>query len=311
MNSKILVSGSVAYDRIMDFPGLFREHIVPEKLHVLNVSFAVQAYRESFGGTAGNIAYSLALLNDRPTVLASVGTDFGAYETHLRAKNIDLSLVRRSVKKATATATIITDRDDNQITGFYPGALFDAINTATIPRQAQYAIVAPGNLKDMARLPRIFKKSRTPYVFDPGQQTVRLSSVELLAGMKGASVLIGNDYEIALIQQKAKITLAGMLKLVDAVITTLGAKGSLIETAKGQIRIAPTKPKRIVDPTGAGDAYRSGLLHGLTRGWTLKKSAQLGSVVAVHAVECYGTQAHKFNLKTINQRYKNTFHETL
>ncbi len=311
MTDRVLVSGSLAIDRIMDFPGFFPDHIVPGKLHVLNVSFHVESFQESFGGTAGNIAYSLGRLGLRPRILASIGSDAKRYEQHLRESGVLLDSVRRVTQTPTATAMIITDRADNQITGFYPGALMTPVSGGAIPNNADLAIVAPGNLEDMVRLPGRYRQRRIPFFFDPGQQIVRLSSKALKDGLQGSIGLLGNDYEIALIKKKTGLSKQALVKRAGMVITTLGSKGSLCETPTAHFRVPPAKPTKVLDPTGAGDAFRAGLLFGLIQGWPMQKAARFGSVVAVYAIETQGTQSPKLSRASAFTRYYRTFKERL
>lgn len=310
-SKRILVSGSLAFDRIMNFPGLFSDHILPDKLHTLNVSFTVRTFRESYGGTAGNIAYSLALLGLRPVVLANAGNDFAKYARHLRSHKVNLSLVQRQANVPTATATIMTDSADNQIAGFFPGAMVRPFVLSGAPRSADLAIVAPGNIIDMQRLPMLFRKRGVRFIFDPGQQTISLSASALANAIRGSDVLIGNDYEIALIQKKTRFSKSALLKKTRMLITTLGADGSLIERAGHRSRIPAVTAKSALDPTGAGDAYRAGLLYGLTRRLSPERSARLGALVAVYTVERYGTQTHAFSRRQIHRRYQHLFHESL
>ena len=253
----ILVSGSLAYDYIMNFPGYFRDHILPEKLHVLSVSFLVDKMQKNFGGTAGNISYNLALLGEKPTILASVGNDFAEYEQWLQSprsarlqprkgdakashyiEGVDLSYVRRVKDVPTASCHITTDNSDNQITAFHLGAmaqsvvkaeLFSRQSSALRFRQAKVAIVAPGNLEDMRALPKLYKKLGVPYIYDPGQNITALSGADLRAGIAGAKVFISNDYELALVLKKTGWKKQDVLERVEVLVTTLGEKGSVIE----------------------------------------------------------------------------------
>lgn len=312
----ILVSGSLAYDRIMNFPGYFRDHLLPEKLHQISVSFLIDAITQHFGGTAGNIAYSLALLGEKPVVIGSVGSDYTMYRTWQRKQGIDLSLVQTVKSEQTASAYIMTDKADNQITGFHPGALWhpsiqhSAFSIQSL-KKVKMAIVSPGNNDDMRALPKFCKKNNIPYIYDPGQEIPRLSSNDLTRGMTGAKVLMVNDYELAMVQKKTGFTRKQLLDKVDILVTTLGADGSRIDTRSSSVSIPAAKPKKIVDPTGAGDAYRAGFIFGLLQKWPLERVGRLASLTAAYTVEKAGTQTHHFTWNELQKRYYKNFKETL
>jgi adenosine kinase len=306
---QILVSGSLAYDRIMNFPGRFSDHILPDKIHVLNVCFTVDGLKEEFGGTAGNIAYNLALLGEKPTILAAAGKDFESYEAWLKSHRLSVTGIRRVTEELTAGAYITTDRADNQITGFNPGAmkypsLFDL--GGIDPRKA-LAIIAPGNLEDMVVYPRMCREKGIPYIFDPGQSITALTGNQLTEALTGAGLLISNDYELEMILQATGRRKDQLLAQTGGIITTLGENGSLVCTQKGEATIPAVRPSRVQDPTGAGDAYRAGLITGLARKKHLKEAACMGAVCAAYAVECYGTQRHHFTLEKFLNRYDETF----
>ncbi|MFA5135375.1 MAG: carbohydrate kinase family protein [Patescibacteria group bacterium] len=309
----VLVSGSLAFDRIMNFGGRFEDHILPEKLHVLNVSFHVRTFRMSYGGTAGNIAYNLALLGESPRTLATFGNDFAPYASWLRTHSVDLSASRRITALPTASAYIITDQRDNQITGFFSGAM-DRTN-GPIPQQrlksAALGIVAPGNLADMRRYPASFRSAKVPYIYDPGQQTVVLSKSDLLRGLTGAHTFISNDYELSLVMKKTGLSLPAVLKRVKYVATTRGENGSFIRTGNERYVIPPAKPKNESDPTGAGDAYRAGYAKGILAGYPMPVVGRLAAVVSVYTVEKYGTQTHRFTWADIRKRYWQNFQDRI
>jgi adenosine kinase len=313
---KILVTGSIAYDRIMDFPGYFKDQILPEKIHILNVSFLVKQLKESFGGTAGNIAYNLSMLGLRPTILAHVGAkDFLLYEAWLKKNKVNLSQLKILPGQHTASAYIITDQADNQIAGFYPGAMgmpiTSKLSAKSYQLKANLAIVSPQNPVDMIKLPKLFKQKRTPYIFDPGQQTTSLSGSQLKQAILGSKILIGNDYEINLISKKTGWKNGDLAKKTEILVTTLGEKGSIIKQGDKVCKIPPAKPKNTSDPTGAGDAYRAGLIYGLLKNWPLPKVGRLAGLVSVYTVEKYGTQTHQFTLKELGKRYWLNFKEKL
>lgn len=301
---KIIVSGSLAYDRIMNFPGYFSDHILPEKIHVLNVSFTVDGMVEKFGGTAGNIAYALSLLGENPVVLATIGRDYQRYFAWLKKNHIALDAIRIVPDEFTAGAYITTDRADNQITGFNPGAMrypslfsFDGVSPGET-----IAIIAPGNLEDMMSYSLACKARGTPYIFDPGQSLPMWQKENLIHCIEGSRLLISNDYELELIMSKTGLDRKGLLRRTGALITTLGEKGSCILTPDGEIAIPVVKPREVVDPTGCGDAYRGGLIKGLTRGKSLAESALMGSVSASFCVEVYGTQEYRFTPEEFSER---------
>jgi len=300
----IIVSGSLAYDRIMDFPEYFSDHILPEKLHVLNVSFTVNGMVEKLGGTAGNIGYALSLLGERPVILATVGHDYQRYFESLARKNIASDSIKIIEEEFTASAYITTDRADNQITGFNPGAMkypscfdFDRVNP-----QESIAIIAPGNLEDMIDYPRSCKSRGIDYIFDPGQSLPMWNAQELIRSIDGSRILISNDYELELVISKTGLNRKKLLEKTRTIITTLGEMGSRVCTPDREIDIPAAKAKEVLDPTGAGDAYRAGLIKGLTEGRGIEQCAVMGSVCASFAVECYGTQEYHFSLQEFRER---------
>lgn len=311
---KIIVTGSIAYDRIMDFPGKFADHILPEKIHQINLSFLVKDLKESFGGTAGNIAYNLSLLGLRPKILGNVGSrDFIVYEQWLKKNKIDTSGINILSNQHTACAYIITDQKDNQIAGFYPGAMGSAVTKIISAQRAKLkadlAIVAAQNPVDMVKLPQIFKQKKIPYIFDPGQQMTSLSASQLKSAIAGSKVLIGNDYEISLISKRTGWSLEKLLKQTEILVITKGEKGSEIRQSNKIVKIPSAKPKNTSDPTGAGDAYRAGLIYGILNNWPLEKTGRLAGLVSVYTVEKYGTQTHCFTKKELAKRYRLNFKE--
>lgn len=302
----ILVSGSLAYDRIMDFPGYFADHILPEKIHVLNVAFTVNSLTEKYGGTAGNIAYNLSLLNEKPVIIATIGRDYQRYFEWLEHNNISLEGIRIIDEELTACAYITTDKADNQITGFNPGAMkhrstFDISKMS--PRDT-IAIVAPGNMSDMISYSDQYKSKGIRYIFDPGQQITSFDNDALLHCIEGSSILISNDYELEMIINRTSLDRKELMKHTGCIITTLGELGSCVYTDDSTVQIPPVKIIRAVDPTGAGDAYRSGLLKGLIGGLDIVECARMGSVSASFAVESLGTQAHYYTIEEFYDRLK-------
>lgn len=313
---KIAVSGSLAYDKIMDFPGRFSDHILPGQIHNLNLSFALSGLKTSFGGTAGNIAYNLSLLHEQPIILGIVGFDFPAYRQHLASGGVDLSHLAVSRDHQTATAYIMTDREDNQIAAFYPGPQLKSYARSASQALAQrtknlLAIISPDDKDRMLDYALVYQKNKIPYIFDPGQALTILSAAQLKTALKGAKVLIGNDYEIKLIAKRLQSSLVKLAERVEILVVTKGSRGSEIYHGTKKIIIKPAKPKNTSDPTGAGDAYRAGLIKGLVKGWDLRVCGQLAATVAAYTVEKFGTQTHRFTLKELAKRYQQNYHEKL
>jgi adenosine kinase len=302
----IVVSGSLAYDRIMDFPGHFSDHILPGKIHVLNVCFQVNGMREKFGGTAGNIAYALSLVGEKPIISAAIGHDYHRYFDWMAKNGISTDAIKIIRDEFTACAYITTDLADNQITGFNPGAMkysssldFDKLNP-----EDTIAIISPGNLKDMVNYPRIFKQRRIGYIFDPGQSLPMLNAQDVADAIDGCRILISNDYELDMIMSKTALNKKDLIRRAGTVIVTLGEKGSQVITAEGEINIPAVKPRKVEDPTGAGDSYRGGLISGLIQGKDIEDCARMGSACASFAVECYGTQDYRFGPEEFEERLK-------
>ncbi|HEY95236.1 MAG TPA: carbohydrate kinase family protein [Dehalococcoidia bacterium] len=300
----ILISGSLAYDRIMDFPGKFSDHILPDKIHVLNVAFTVNSLTEKFGGTAGNIAYSLSLLGEKPIILSTIGRDYHRYYEWLEENNITCKGIRIIDDELTACAYITTDQSDNQITGFNPGAMKHKVsfNLNQLDPEDTIAIVAPGNLDDMVGLCQEYKSRGIRYIFDPGQQLTSFYKESILKCIDGAYILISNDYELEMIMEKTGLDRDGILKLVKIIITTLGEQGSRICTYDSIVAVPAVKLEKAVDPTGAGDSYRSGLIKGLVQKLDIIECAAMGSACASFAVEYLGTQEHRFTVEEFQKR---------
>lgn len=306
---RTIICGSLAYDRIMDFPGHFSEHILPEKIHVLNVCFQVDGMREKFGGTAGNIAYALALMGERAEISATIGHDYHRYFEWLSKNGIATEHIRIIDEEFTACAYITTDRGDNQITGFNPGAMKHSsrLDFDRLHPPETLLVISPGNLEDMVQYPRLCQARGIDYIFDPGQSLPMLDSKDLRQAMEGCRILIANDYEFDLILKKTGFNRKGLLQRVRTAIVTLGAQGSRILTSEREVHIPAVPPRQVEDPTGAGDSYRGALVSGLMRGRSIEDSARLGSVCASFAVECYGTQEYRFSPEEFWARFKSSF----
>lgn len=306
---KILVSGSLAYDRIMDFPEKFSDHILPDKIHILNVCFLVNGLKEQFGGTAGNIAYNLALLGEQPTILACAGKDFDGYRRWLESLGLPVDGIRVIFEELTAGAYITTDKADNQITGFNPGAMkypclyeMDGCDPADT-----LAIIAPGNVADMIMYSRACREREVPYIFDPGQQVPVLSTENLMEMLTGSRLFISNDYELELTLRSTGLKKSELLERTQAVITTFGERGSTVTTSDGNMTIPSVTASAVLDPTGAGDAFRAGLIKGLSMDKSLLEAARMGAVCASFGVECQGTQCHRFSLEEFWKRFDTHF----
>ena len=305
----IYVSGSLAFDRIMTFPGNFQDHILMDKLHMINVSFMVDGMDERRGGCAGNIAYTLALLDEKPVIVAAAGRDFESYAQTLASHGLPLDGIRRAEDVFTALCYITTDLNSNQITGFYPGAM-------TLPAVYEFpgmdarqdiAIVSPGNVEDMRRLPRLYREKGVPYIFDPGQQLPVLTSEELLEAIEGSLACITNDYELNMICKATGKSEDEIAARTSWLVTTLGAEGAQVRGQGETVRIAPVPIDKVLDPTGAGDAHRAGLIKGLVNGLAMPEAAKLGSVSASFALEKMGTQEHVITPANFRQRYEAVF----
>jgi adenosine kinase len=310
----ILVSGSIAYDRIMDFPGKFSDHILPDKIHMLNVCFMINGLTENFGGTAGNIAFALSLLGERPTILATAGRDFEPYRNWLTSHNISTQHIKIINDELTAGAYITTDQSDNQITAFNPGAMkFNSnYDFDSVAREKTLAIVAPGNLGDMVNFSNAYKKKGIDYIFDPGQSLPAWTKELLTELIHGSKIFICNDYELQLTQEKTSLTVDDILGMTETLIVTKGEFGSTVmrkENKKNRtFEISVARVNQVSDPTGAGDAYRAGLIKGLAVSRNdIVHAAKIGAVCAAYCVEVYGPQNFHFTPKSFNERFESVF----
>lgn len=316
MEGPILVSGSIAFDHIMTFPGYFKDHILPDKVHMINVSFLVDKVQKQYGGCAPNIAYTLALLGHKPRLVGAAGNDFDGYADYLAELGIDIKPVVRSEEEITATCFITTDQSDNQITGFYVGAMPLAANISIKELAAEQKpallIVAPDDPGAMLRHCREAKEAGVPLVFDPSFQVSAMDGEQLMEGARGAKALILNDYEFAVFQEKTGKSVAELHEDIELLVVTLGEHGSKIMPRGGdEIRIPAAKTQAPVDPTGCGDAFRGGFIAGLVQGLSLEDCGRMGSVTSVYAVEQYGTQKHAYSLEEFKTRYQENFAKAL
>ena len=307
-NLRALICGSVAYDTILIFPDRFKEHILPEKLHLLNVAFLVPEMRREYGGCAANIAYGLALLGDHGIPMATAGHDFGPYAERLHGLGIDLAHVTVVPEAFTAQAYITTDLDDNQITAFHPGALqYAHLNEVRSAGAVALGVVAPDGRQAMIEHAAQFAAAGIPFLFDPGQGLPMFGRAELEVFLAEARWVAVNDYEWGLMQQKTGWSEADVLERVEALIVTRGGDGSTIHTRGGRHEIPCAAARTIVDPTGCGDAYRAGLIHGLLHGLPWETAGRVASLMGAVKIESRGPQNHRFTRAQFAQRYVETF----
>jgi adenosine kinase len=302
---RTLICGSMAFDTIMVFHDRFKNHILPEQIHILNVAFLVPDMRREFGGCAGNIAYNLKLLGGDPEIMATVGDDFGPYEARLDGLGISRRHIRKVAGSYTAQAFITTDLDDNQITAFHPGAMNASHeNRVADAGDIKLGIVAPDGHQGMLDHARQFHEAGIPFIFDPGQGMPMFSGVELQRLVELADYVAVNDYEAELLQEKTGRKLEVLAKEVKALIVTLGAKGSRIH-ADGQVHdIPPAKPKAIMDPTGCGDAYRAGLMFGMANGYDWRTAGRLAGLLGSLKIASRGGQNHRFDFVEVADRFQ-------
>ncbi len=304
----IIVTGSIAYDYLMSFPGSFTEHLLPEHLQRVSLSFLVDTMDKRRGGCAPNIAYTLALLGERPRLMGTVGQDFDDYRRWLDEKGIDTSLVRQIDGKFTASFFCNTDNSGNQIASFYTGAMAHAGELSF--RDAggcDLAIISPNDPAAMVRYAQECRDLAIPYIYDPSQQVARMGGDDLKQGVVGAHIVICNDYEFEIIREKTGMDAAAMLRHAEAAIITRGEKGASIVLRDRTIEISAVAPARIVDPTGVGDAFRGGFMKGLAAGAGYEVCGQLGSVAATYALEHMGGSSHAYAWPEFKARYETHF----
>ncbi len=308
MFKRVVVTGSLAYDHIMSMPGSFGDHIMPDKIHILNVSFIMETFRKEFGGTAGNISYSLGLLGVPTLIVASAGDDFHDYFEHLaKIRNLDVTGIRVFKDVPTAQGFVTTDKNDNQIWGFYEGAMKKsrAISLKRFLEKGDFVVISPNDPVATVRFAEESVQNSIPYLFDPAFNIPHLTKENLQFSVENASIVIGNDYEIELI--KRRLDLRTLPQTSQIWITTLGSRGSTIRMGKKEWKIPPAKPECVIDPTGAGDAYRAGFLSGFVKDLPLGTCGRLGSLTAAYTVEKHGTQSHRFSLNEFKDRFKINF----
>ncbi len=306
---EILVSGSLAYDRIMDFDGKFSDHILPDQLDNINVSFTVNSLTENFGGTAGNIAYALSLLGEKPRILATIGQDYHRYFEWLKQIGVPTEDIRIVEDELTAGAYITTDSQNNQITGFNPGAMkqqsgfvFDSVD----PKDC-LAIVAPGNLRDMADYTAEHQRLGIFSIFDPGQSLPAWEPAALARCISQSRMLVCNDYEMELICNSTGMSREQVAETVETMVVTKGSEGCGLVTSTGTVVIPVVPTDDAVDPTGAGDAFRGGLIKGMAEGRSLERAVQMGNVAGHYAVQRWGTQQYSFTMDEFNAKLEQHF----
>jgi adenosine kinase len=305
---KILICGSMAFDTIMVFHDRFQNHILSDKLHMLNVSFLVEQMRREFGGCAGNIAYNLKLLGDTGHIMATVGHDFATYAQWLDGHGLPRHYVRELEREHTGQAFITTDLDNNQITAFHPGAMGHShLNNVADASGVALGIVAPDGRDGMVQHAAGFAAAGVPFIFDPGQGLPMFGGEDLKAFIEQASWVAVNDYEWSLMAERTGWNEAEVTRRVAALVVTRGSEGSTVYTSAGKLEIPLAPARAVVDPTGCGDAYRAGLLHGLLHGLPWEKTGRIASVMGSLKIESRGTQNHKFTLAEFRKRYENLF----
>jgi adenosine kinase len=312
---RIIVTGSLAWDYIMNFPGKFSDHILPDKVHMLTVSFLVDSMKKLRGGTAGNIAYNLALLGANTALVSAAGQDFGEYAEVLKQAGVDCKGVKVVSNEFTASCFINTDQVNNQIVAFYPGAVVHAreVTLASLGIQAgDWVIISPTDPESMLRHTQECKKAGVSYIFDPGKQTPRLDRDQILGGIDGCAALVGNDYEFGMMARTAGMTEEALTAMAPLTVITRGDQGSRIGV-RGQapIEVPIAKPTAMVDPTGAGDAYLAGLAFGLAKKLPLATTGRIAAMAATYCIELKGCQEHSWTRADFAQRYQAAFGEAV
>ena len=307
---KIIVSGSIAYDYLMSFPSRFKEHILPDQIDRLSVSFLVDTMEKRRGGVAPNIAYTLALLGERPLIMGTAGQDFGEYRAWLEARGVDTSAVLEIPDLFTASFFVNTDLDNNQIASFYTGAMAHAHQLSIAEHAGGHAdlvIISPDDPHAMEKRVEECVALGIPYVYDPSQQIIRLRAAQLVKGIQNCFLLIVNEYECGMIQAKTGWTETEVLARAGGLVVTLGEKGSHLRIGDEEHHIPAVPPVRIADPTGVGDAFRGGLLRGYGLGLPWKAAAQMGSLAAAYVLEQLGTQSHSYTPAEFVARFRQHF----
>ncbi|MDP2270710.1 MAG: carbohydrate kinase family protein [Archangium sp.] len=312
---RIIVTGSLAYDYIMNFPGKFADHILPDKVHMLTVSFLVDSMKKMRGGTAGNIAYTLSMLNAKAAVVSAAGQDFAEYRDFMTGKGIDVRGIKVVPNEFTASCFINTDQSNNQIVAFYPGAVVHAreVTLASLGlEKGDWVIISPTDPESMAKHTAECKKAGVSYIFDPGKQVPRLDKAQILSGLDGCAAFVGNDYEFGMMAKSTGLTEQQLFDMAPLTVMTRGDQGSrFIVKGKPTIEIPIAKPSAVVDPTGAGDAYLGALAFGLSKNLSYEVTGRIAALAATYAIELKGCQEHFFSVDDFARRYQATFGQAL
>ncbi len=313
MSKRLVLSGSVSYDYLMRFPGAFRDYLPKNNTDSFALSFLVDQLVRRYGGVAANIAYTLALLQERPAILATVGEDFDAYRDWLESHGVDTSPIRVVPGEHTASFFGVSDLKQSQLGVFYIGAMLHAreLSLMDLPYRPDLVVISPDDVEAMRKRVQECKALNIPYFYDPGQQIVRLSGDDLRQGIEGARALFLNEYEAKMLTKKTEWDLATWREKVDFVVITLGQEGSRIYTRDEELSIPIAPPRQVADPTGAGDAYRGGFLKGYVHGLDLATCGRMGALAASYCVEAQGPQSHHFTWEAFRERYRVVFGETL
>ena len=312
---RVIVTGSLAYDYIMNFPGKFSDHILPDKVHMLTVSFLVDSMKKMRGGTAGNIAYTLALLGAKTAIVSAAGQDFREYRDFMHGRGIDTRGIKEVANEFTASCFINTDQSNNQIVAFYPGAVVHAreVTLASLGlEKGDWVIISPTDPESMQRHTNECKAAGVSYIFDPGKQVPRLSKEQIIDGLDGCAVLVGNDYEFGMMSKATGLTEQQLFDRAPITVMTRGEEGSRIMVRGGEtVEIPVAKPSSVVDPTGAGDAYLGALAFGLAKKLPHATTGRLAALAATYAIELKGCQEHTYSIDDFARRYQGVFGEKL
>lgn len=306
----IVCTGSIAFDYLMSFPGYFKDHILPDKLDSISLSFLVDSMIKQRGGTAPNIAYTLALLGEKPFLMGTVGVDFEEYRAALEETGVDTSLVKVIPGKYTASFFANTDLSNAQIASFYTGAMADARDLSIRDlalTDIELVVVSPNDPVAMSKYPRECRELKIPYLYDPGQQVVRMDPADIRDGLVGAQSIFVNEYEFELIQKHTGMSAANIISSVEYAVVTCGECGSDVYAGGEHFHIDVIKPSQIADPTGVGDAFRGGFLRGRKLGYDWVTCARMGTLAATYCLENRGTQNHHYTVEKFVQRYRENF----
>lgn len=309
----VILTGSIAYDYLMRFPGRFVEHIIAEDLHQVSLSFLVDEMTKHWGGVAANIAFTMAMLGVKPKLFGTAGRDFGEYRQWLEANGVDCSTVKQLDSVFTASFFANTDQDNNQIASFYAGAMIQAHKFAladVYDGTPDWVVISPNDPKAMSQLAEECRTRGIRFIYDPSQQVPRLSGEELARDMTGAYAMIVNAYEAQLIQRKSGLTLDDLRSRIPVLVITRGKLGSIIYSGAEEEVVPPFPEVHIADPTGVGDAFRAGLIRGLMAGWPLRLCGLVGSLCATYVLEQIGTQSHKFTVPEFVARFRGTYDDS-